>query len=330
MRLILIWIGFIFFECSFAQLNSSLDYEDEGNWAVLPSDTLKPWSSFIETTPFENVDVFYVYPTLLTDSNDFRWNYDIQDPRHREGVVNYVVKYQASAWAGLGDVYVPFYRQAHLRSFSNLEVGGESALRIAYEDVKASFQFYLKYYNKGNAIILAGHSQGSFHLKMLLKDFFDEQPLKVKLIAAYLPGIGIDKGSFKSIPLMIEPNETGGFLTWNTLKKEYQTDRYEKWYKGRAVVNPITWDLSSYASKKAHKGFLFTNNKIYKRVFETHLIDGAVYIDRIKFPLSFLGRKMLNYHSGDVNLFWENIRENARLRTTLYFQKTINNEKNSE
>ena len=54
-------------------------------------------------------------------------------------------------------------------------------------------------------IILAGHSQGSFHLKMLLKDFFDKQPLQDKLIAAYPPGIGIDKDTFKSISLMIEP-----------------------------------------------------------------------------------------------------------------------------
>ena len=321
MRLILVWIVTIFFECSFAQLNSTVDYQDEVNWAVLPNDIIKPWSPFVETTPFKNVDVFYVYPTLLIDSNDFRWNYDIQDPRHKEGVVNYLVKYQASAWADLGNVYVPFYRQAHFRSFNNLEVGGEAALRMAYEDVKASFQFYLRFYNKGNAIMLAGHSQGSFHLKMLLKDFFDGQPLQEKLIAAYLPGIGIDKDLFKTIYLMIEPNATGGFLTWNTLKKEFQTDRYEKWYKSKAVVNPITWDLSSYAPKSAHKGFLFTNNKLYKKVFETHLIDGAIYIDRIKFPLGFLGRKMLNYHSGDVNLFWGNIRENARLRTINYFQK---------
>jgi len=322
MRFILLLIGSALFHCSFAQSNKTLDYENEGNWAVLPSDTLKPWAPFIEAAPFKNVDIFYVYPTLLTDPNDFRWNYDIEDPRHTDGVINYVVKYQASAWAELGKVYVPFYRQAHLRSFNNLEVGGELALRMAYEDVKASFQFYLKHHNKGNAIILAGHSQGSFHLKMLLTDFFDEQPLQEKLIAAYLPGIGIDKDSFKSIFLMIEPHETGGFLTWNTLKKEYQTERYLKWYQGKAVINPITWDLSAFAPKSAHKGFLFTNNKVYVKVFETHLIDGAIYIDRIKFPLGFLGRKSTNFHRGDVNLFWEDIRDNARLRTSHYFEKS--------
>ena len=311
MRFILVLIGSMFVQCSFGQLNRALDYENEGNWAVLPSDTLKPWAPFIKAAPFKKVDIFYVYPTLLTDPNDFRWNYDIEDPRHTEGVINYVVKYQTSAWAELGKVYVPFYRQAHLRSFNNLEVGGEPALRMAYEDVKASFKFYLKHYNKGNAIILAGHSQGSFHLKMLLKDFFDEQPLQKKLIAAYLPGIGIDKDSFKSISLMIEPHEIGGFITWNTLKKEYQTERYQKWYKGRAVINPITWDLSSVGAKKDHKGFLFTNNKVYRHAFMTHLVDGAIFIDHIKFPLGFISRKVKNFHRGDVNLFWEDIRHNA-------------------
>jgi hypothetical protein len=320
MRLILVLIGSMFVQCSFGQLNRALDYENEGNWAVLPSDTLKPWAPFIEAAPFKSVDIFYVYPTLLTDPHDFRWNYEIEDPRHKEGVINYVVKYQASAWAELGNVYVPFYRQAHIRSFSNLEVGGEVALRMAYEDVKASFQFYLKHHNRGNAIILAGHSQGSFHLKMLLKDFFDEQPLQEKLIAAYLPGIGIDKDSFKSISLMIEPHETGGFLTWNTLKKEYQTERYRKWYQDRAVINPITWDLSVVGAKKDHKGFLFTNNKVYQNAFKTHLVDGAIFIDHIKFPLGLISRKAKDFHRGDVNLFWEDIRQNARLRTSYYIK----------
>jgi hypothetical protein len=320
MRFILVLIGSMFVQSSFGQLNRALDYENEGNWAVLPSDTLKPWAPFIKAAPFKNVDIFYVYPTLLTDPNDFRWNYDIEDPRHTEGVINYVVKYQASAWAELGKVYVPFYRQAHLRSFNNLEVGGELALRMAYEDVKASFQFYLKHHNKGNAIILAGHSQGSFHLKMLLTDFFDEQPLQEKLIAAYLPGIGIDKDSFKSISLMIEPHETGGFLTWNTLKKEYQTERYLKWYQGKAVINPITWDLSVVGVKKDHKGFLFTNNKVYQQAFKTHLVDGAIFIDHIKFPLGLISRKAKDFHRGDVNLFWEDIRQNARLRTSHYIK----------
>ena len=55
---------------------------------------------------------------------------------------------------------------------------------------------YLKKYNNGKPIIIAGHSQGSAHLVTLLKEFFDGKNLKKKLIAAYLPGTIITENDF--------------------------------------------------------------------------------------------------------------------------------------
>ena len=295
-----------------------LDYSDDYHWAARPDDGQKVWESFVIEEPFQNVDVFYIYPTILTDTNDFRWNYDVTDPRHRDDVINYALKYQASAWAGTGNIYAPFYRQAHIRSFANKEVGGEAALQMAYRDVKAAFDYYMAHYNQGHAIILSGHSQGTVHVAQLMQDYFDEKPLQAKLIAAYIPGIGIKKDAFKSIPLMLNPEETGGFVTWNTLKEDYQTARYFEWYKCAEVINPVTWTESSVAPKKAHKGFLYTNNHLYKKSFETHLVDGAIYLSLIKFPFSLVARKMEHFHRGDVNLFWKDISVNARLRTTHY------------
>ena len=86
-----------------------LDYSDDYHWAARPDDGQKVWESFVIEEPFQNVDVFYIYPTILTDTNDFRWNYDVTDPRHRDDVINYALKYQASAWAGTGNIYAPFY-----------------------------------------------------------------------------------------------------------------------------------------------------------------------------------------------------------------------------
>jgi len=51
------------------------------------------------------------------------------------------------------------------------------------------------------------------------------------------------------------------------------------------------------------------------------LVDGAIFIDHIKFPLGFISRKVKNFHRGDVNLFWEDIRHNAGLRTSYYFKE---------
>ena len=62
---------------------------------------------------FTATDVFYVYPTLYTNPNDSAWNIDLQNKKQREKVIEVAVKNQASAWANAGQVYVPYYRQAH-------------------------------------------------------------------------------------------------------------------------------------------------------------------------------------------------------------------------
>lgn len=311
-----------FLQFSFAQ-DSLTNYSDNNNWAVLPGAYPEELKEFIVNDPIQGIDVFYVYPTLILDEKDTRWNVSIDDHQQREKVLSTAVKYQASAWANAGEVYVPFYRQAHLRSYFNLENGGRDALLLAYSDVKAAFEFYLAHYNKGKGIILAGHSQGGTHLSLLLKDFFDGKPLQNQLVAAYLPGIGLEKNEFETIPLMTNPSTTGGFVTWNTFKRKFD-DRSYKWYQGKAVVNPVTWDTSKVAKSELHQGFLFSNGKMYHQCFETHLSDGVVWITTPKFPYRYMAFTMKHYHLGDVNLFWEDIRLNAILRSQSYLSKRLN------
>ncbi|MFT5723231.1 MAG: hypothetical protein ACI9JN_000340 [Bacteroidia bacterium] len=305
------------------QAQSTIDYSQHKNWAVTPETYPESLKQLIVDTTFTKTDVFYVYPTLYTDYKDTAWNIDIDNLKQREKILNIAVKNQASAWANAGQVYVPYYRQAHIRSYSKLEGRGRDALLLAYADVKAAFEYYLKHYNNGRAIILAGHSQGSTHLSMLLKDYFDNKPLQEKLVAAYLPGIGLEKTQYKSIHLMSHPDSTGGFVTWNTFKKKYKTGQYVKWYKGKASINPVTWDSTIIASKSLHKGFLYSNGKLYSKSFETHLIDGGVWITTPHFPSRLLSFTMKNYHIGDVNLFWEDIHLNARNRATHYWNDQV-------
>ncbi len=199
----------------------SIDYSSAKNWAVLPEKYPDNLKNYLVQNPQDSIDVFYVYPTLIVSKKDERWNVTIDDSIQRNKVLNTAVFFQASAWASAGNLYVPYYRQAHLRSYSNLENGGKTALLLAYSDVKAAFDYYLKHYNHGRGIILAGHSQGSTHIASLLHDFFDGKSLQNQLVAAYIPGIGFDKNQFGTVSFMNQPNQTGGFVTWNTFKKRF-------------------------------------------------------------------------------------------------------------
>jgi hypothetical protein len=302
----------------FSNYAQEIDYSNHSNWAVLPSDTTFN-SSFFSKSINDSIDVFYVYPTLITDSKDKRWNVSIDDKEQQDKIKS-IIKYQASAWSKSGNMYVPYYRQAHLRSYYNLEKGGRDALLYAYNDVKVAFEYYLKNFNKGKGIILAGHSQGTTHLSMILRDFFDGKELQKQLVAAYLPGIGISKDEYKTISLMIHPNEIGGFVSWNTYKRKIDKNTYH-WHQGKSVVNPVTWDLSTKAERNMHKGFLFSNDKIYKQSFSTHLKDGIIWVTIPHFPYRYMSLFMKNYHMGDVNFFWEDIKENSLLRSEVYLKR---------
>lgn len=295
------------------------DYSNAANWAVLPGSYPKSLLTEWSDTQNESVDVFYVYPTFLLDGKDARWNYPINDSIHREKVIGTAVPLQASAWLAAGNLYVPFYQQAHIRSYYTLDSGGYDALMLAYKDVSAAFEYYLANYNHGKGIILAGHSQGSTHISMLLKKYFDGKELQNQLVAAYIPGIGIDTTMYSTISLMTNKEEIGGFVTWNTFRKKFDIKQY-KWYKGKAVINPVTWDKSPIATSKQHLGFLFSNGKMYRHSVTTHLADGVIWINPPKFPFRYLAFTMKNYHAGDVNLFWEDIRVNSILRAKKYIQ----------
>jgi len=312
---------------SFSEENTPTipNYQDEENWAVLPSKYTEELKVFLKDSVNElKADVFFVYPTLMIDKKDIRWNVSTSDQELNNKVLNTAVKFQASAWATSGKLYVPFYRQAHLRSYSFLDNGGQEALLLAYSDVKAAFEVYLKKYNKGRPIIIAGHSQGTTHCRLLLKDFFDDKPLQKQLIAAYIPGIGIKKNEYKTIQVMTKPNETGGFISWNTYKRKKLPKKYTKWYQGKVTSNPITWDETKQTKREDHKGFLYSNGKMYKNALKIELIDGMVWTTLPRFPHRFFAMFKKNYHIGDVNLFWKNIQENAEIRVKSWLENQNN------
>ena len=297
------------------------DYYKESSWAVLPSKYTEEFKKYAsKKMDTLQADVFYVYPTLNSDKKDIRWNVSIEDEEQKNKIVNKAVLMQASAFASSGKIYVPFYRQAHIRSYKLFKKGGKQAQEVAYLDVKNAFEVYLKKYNKGRPIIMVGHSQGTTHLLRVLKEFFDDKPLQKRLIAAYIPGIRVKEKEFKTIQVMTSPNETGGFVSWNTFKKNNYPKKDKNWYKGSVTTNPITWNASKKTTLKQHKGFLYTNGKLYKNALKIEITDGLVWSTNPKFPMRLFMSFLKNYHAGDINLFWQNIRENSLKRTNTWLR----------
>ena len=308
------------------------DYTKTVSWAVHPNGDLSVFNDFNQKKQNLPVDVFFIYPTLLTDRNDTSWNADIYDLETRKYVLGSSIKFQASAWFSTGDLYVPFYRQAHFRVFKDSfwKNGGEKAYEMAYNDIKVAFKTYLKNFNNNRPIIIAGHSQGAGHAKRLLQDFFDKKPLQNRLVAAYLIGTKITNDDFTTIPLMNRKDQTGGFVTWNTfrLMSEKKTNKVDftinkEWLQDALCSNPITWDDQNKSDYLDHKGFLYLNKKVFPNTVKIENVDNKILVKLPKMDIlkTLLLSSVKDYHKADVNLFWEDIRVNSIERSKAYLNK---------
>jgi hypothetical protein len=196
------------------------------------------------------------------------------------------------------------------------------AFELAYSDVKKAFEYYLEHYNQGRPIIIASHSQGTTHAKRLIKEFFDGQTLKNKLVVAYLIGIYVDKDQFETIPVCADSLQTGCFVSWRTFRRDYEGPDYISLEPhSAAVVNPLTWSAdSALAPKKLNKGaVLYKYNKVFPHPNDAQVKGNILWISKPKFPGAVL-YKSKNYHVGDINLFYMNIRQDIRRRISLFWK----------
>lgn len=300
------------------------DYNSEVAWAELPNVSSELKDIHLSNSRHSlDVDVFYVYPTLLTSRKDPSWNADIYNSSIRSEIIEKPVKFQASAWATVGKLYIPFYRQAHLRVYYDpyTKNGGEDAYEIAYQDVKRAFETYLAKHNNGRPIIIASHSQGTGHCKRLLKELFDGKPLQSQLVAAYLIGGKVTADEFSTIKPMTAPDATGGFVTWNSYKKGKLPKNYNSWFKGGVTSNPITWNEALTTEFEDHKGVYNGDGKLYPNSLRIQKIDGMIWVSLPKIPKRFWLSFIKDYHFGDINLFWEDIRQNAQLRSATFLNQ---------
>jgi hypothetical protein len=304
------------------------DYSDPESWAALPtkhdSADLVPHPDLNNRQQEALIDVFFLHPTTYTGSKgQDQWNAPVDEAELNQKTDRGSIKNQASIFNGVGRVFAPRYRQAHIHSyFTKDTIRAKNAFALAYKDVKAAFEFYLTHYNEGRPIIIAGHSQGTTHAKQLLREYFDEKPLQNQLVAAYLVGMPVPIDYFETIEVCKNAEQTGCFNSWRTWKKGHFPDSHMI-DNSLAVTNPLSWTTQeSYAPKALNKGSVLQNfeDSFYPGITDAQVQNGVLWITKPKFPGSmFVWFK--NYHIADYNLFYVNVRENAQTRAHKFLEQ---------
>lgn len=295
------------------------DYSDEDAWAALPwkqdASDLLPRGREVANGP-GTADVFYLHPTMYEEG--MAWNAPLDSLALNDAVDAWPIKHQASIFNGAGRVFAPRYRQAHIRVFSIGDSLSEGALRIAYEDVRNAFQYFLDHWDEGRPLVLAAHSQGSWHARWLLQDFFDGQPLQERLVAAYIPGMDVYPNDFQYLSPCQSAIDQNCYCTWMSYGRGYLPQWLRDASTPPSVIHPVTWTSSSNApnARAEHLGAVRESfhNKNPGSITAQVVPEGVLWIDQ---PHLFLvGRSIHreNWHVGDFNLFWPNVRQNVHQR----------------
>ena len=310
---------------TFKSKDRNPDYNDLDYWAA------HPWKWDLSDSipePFRNepgdssVDVFFIHPTTYTKR--IKGNNAVIDDNYINAKTDYsTILYQASVFNGQCRVFAPRYRQASINMFFKKdEEEKNQAFGIAYADIAKAFEYYMDHWNNGRLVIIAGHSQGSLMAEKLLKDYFEDKPLSKKLIAAYITGWQVPKEYFTSLKMCNDSLETGCICSWRTFRNGYVPHILRNENGNSYVTNPLTWTTNDvYAPKELNKGsVLLKFNKVYKQTTDARISNGFLYVRKPKFPWSFLYLSR-NYHVGDINLFYLNLRENIRQRINAFNKK---------
>jgi hypothetical protein len=330
----LLLFALVLMSCGAARkpVNASLQSPDYGQlsyWAAHPArqdpadSTPAPYRPVLTDTM---VDVFFVHPTTYVSHAAIRkmpplplyWNASLADSQLNEKTDASTILNQASVFNRYR-VFAPRYRQAHIHAFQLPDSLSAPLFDTAYADVRRAFQHYLDHYNGGRPFILAAHSQGTLHAGRLLRELIEGKPLQQQLVAAYIIGLAVPRSYFSTLPVCTSPDATGCFVSWRTFKKGYVPDWVAREREPSYVVNPITWRTdSAWSAREMHRGaVLYRFNEPLSQNLTAGIHGNVLWSTKPRFAGSILLRRR-NYHIGDINLFWKDIRDNAALRVEAY------------
>lgn len=304
------------------KIEEAVDYADEDNWLLLPEECDK------------DVDVIFLYPTsygtLTTPEDDIS---DIDDMPMRIAA-SFSAAMQASAFEEDCNVYVPYYRQLTVPSLLDLiEKSPEALMYIASSDIYHMLDYYFEYLNEGRPFILAGHSQGSVWLTVILEDYMKEHPQYYEnMVAAYVIGYSVTEEYLEANPHLKfaeGAEDTGVIISYNTEGSGNKGQFNCVVREGAIAINPINWKRDdSYASAMENLGSLNLKGEIVMDYADAKLDmeRGVVICDSVKAD-TMLSEEMLqyfgseSYHMSDYSLYFMNLQKNVSDRIAAFLAK---------
>lgn len=320
-------------------------WENPAMWAARPGlkDDPSSWLPPGVTAPEQKlpVAVFFVHPTSYVARD--AWNGSLDDATSRQRTALFV-KGMASPFNEAEALWAPRYRQAAIGAFLTARPEAAQALDLAYGDVLAAFEIFTRHLPEGQPIALAGHSQGAFLLRRLLRDRVAGTPLAKRLVGAWVIGwpVSMEHDLPKmGLPACERADQAGCVVSWLSVADPADTEMLVKAYArrtgldGKSVAgsaflctNPLTGTPGTSSDASANLGTLVPDFATSGGTLAAQVVPAACGPDNFLHigppPKLDLGPYVLpgnNYHLYDVTLFWANLRADFERRVAAW-QKT--------
>lgn len=278
----------------------------------------------------KEADLFFICPTVYGGS-DTSFNMAFDDEETKASFLG-ATNMEIGIYDSDCRIYAPYYRQVGLNVYTMEASEREQYLEIAYEDVKASFEYYLDNFNAGRPIVLAGFSQGADMCIRLLKDCFAEEATHDLLVACYAIGWSVTQEEIDEYPHLAfaeGEDDTGVIISFNSEAEDIDDSLTIPKGTKTLAINPLNWQTDgTVADKSLNKGACFTN---YDGDIVTEIanLTGA-YIDDVRGALKVTdvtpqeypaGLSIFEdgiYHLYDYQFFYRNLQENVQKRINAY------------
>ena len=305
------------------------------------------WYKIPEIT--KDVDTFYVYATeyILGSLQEGAPEYaTLENAEMLQGVAE---EYQlhATTFEASTNLFLPYYRQAGMPVMNKAwkETGNcEAAVSgMPYGDITTALDYYFENYNGGRPFIIAGHSQGSCIIKLVLKNYFKEHTDYYKrMVAAYVIGYSVTTDELEAYPYLkfaTGETDTGVIISYNTEgpKNAEQNAKTAVLLPNAISINPLNWKRDeTYAPVGENLGSLVVNEETGELEIgdmgadaQVNLARGVVVTNAKAYPMDEESAKVATEYFGpdgrhgeDYAYYYSNIKDNVAKRVAAYQSKT--------
>ena len=310
-----------------ANAGEAPDYSRKSCWYRLPDIT-------------RDVDTFYIYSTVYMGANEGDPDFAALDNAEMLSGVEIEHAIKSSVFEDSTNVFIPYYRQASMTIEARGLVENGSIDEILsgtpYEDITAALDYYFENCNEGRPFIIAGHSQGTAILRLVLQDYFKEHAEYYKrMVAAYAIGYSVTKDYLESNPHLkfaAGESDTGVIISWNTEgpRNVEENARNMLLLPDAISINPLNWKLDeTYAPASLNLGSIVMDEKTGDTEIrdiggdaQINLSRGSVVTNAGAVPNEFqeyTGPEC--FHQDDYSIFYNNIKENVAKRIEAYLAK---------